>query len=518
MNVLTDLPVVTGLTWIRLSIPACQQAISPLQAILAQQATSWGFARDVVSRMELATEEAIITILRLTYGDDTATMSSPSAGIFDIDINVVPPMLQLRITDYDLPYDLSMVPEFSPVNPDQMDDDSAGLSAYLLQSMVDAIHVSHPGKSGQSVELEWYLPEAARTLPAKTSSAHHVVKRAINQITIRPLEPADAIHLARLMYRNYGYSYVNPDMYVAQKILARCKDGRLTSWIASGDSGELVGHFALMKSHATSPVVEVGAAAVSPHAQGAGIFGKLFDTLEDNLKTRNEIVSCVHAVTCHPYTQKAILHHGYRPCALMLGYIPANLQFRSVSDQKTDERGSVYYSCKLLKPIPPIIVYLPPELTAMTTMTARSIGMVLHQKMQTETVYTTLHDPETHPVYTINHELALNSVFIELHNWSADADLVLRRCLRNLCRQRIDVIYLSVDLSKPFVPYAWLFLKAMGFIPSGLAPYLPFPATFLLQYLNNNMISYEAIHAVGAEAQAIKENVFSYYVEQELLS
>jgi GNAT superfamily N-acetyltransferase/anti-sigma regulatory factor (Ser/Thr protein kinase) len=517
MNTLTDITMRTsGLPWVRLSVPAHQYAIGPVQAALTQQARAWGYNNDAVLRMELAVEEAILTILRLTWGDDAGTMTAPSAGTYDIAIHITNRTLQLRITDYDLPYDLSMVPVFSPANPDQVDDNSAGLSAYLLHSMVDVMRVTTPGQSGQSVELEWYLPRDVHQSATPTAATPD--KQAVTSVSIRPLANDDAIHLARLMYRNYGYSYVNPDMYIADRIIARCNDGRLTPWVAISEDNELVGHFALMKSHADAAIVEVGAAAVAPHAQGAGIFGKLFDTLEEALQQRDELVSCVHAVTCHPYTQKAILRHNYQPCALMLGYVPANLQFRSVHDQKADERGSVYYSCKLLKPMSPLSVYIPQACVDMVKLVADAIGMPLIPMAHTICNSNAVHHPDTHPVYTVSTEPALNTAWIELHNWSADAETVLKRQLRSLCRERFDVIYLSLDLTQPFVPQAWDTLTEMGFIPSGLTPYLPFPATFLLQYLNNTLVSYDAVHAVGEAAQAIKDSAFAHYARQELLA
>src|SRR5690606_34751577 len=216
--------------WVRLSVPAQQQAIGLIQSALCLQASACGFAEASVARMRLAVEETIETILRLTHGDDPLTSATPGAGVFDIQIAVLSSALQLRLTDHGLPYDLDLIPAFSPAHPDSSADDASGLSAYLMSSMVDELRVLPPGPQGQSVELEWHLPHGAGAVPSGRAESAAAPREAGN-VEIRMLADTDAIHLARLMYRNYGYSYVNPDMYIAERIRLRCADGRLTSWV-----------------------------------------------------------------------------------------------------------------------------------------------------------------------------------------------------------------------------------------------------------------------------------------------
>lgn len=503
----------TGLAWVNLNLPAHHYAITIIQQILCTQAKSWCFETAKIQQMELAVEEAITTILQLIHGDGVLDIHTPSAGHFDVKISALENALQLRITDYDLPYDLSMIPFFSPSEVENKED-NMGLSFYLLRQMVDGLRVHHPGINGQSLELEWYFTAGQLSQQIEQKPSPHIVPtEAVSQtIQIRALQDQDAIYLARLMHQNYGYSYVNPDLYIAERICLRRHDGRLTSVVALDETEQLVGHCALMKSEPNSTVVELGAAVVSPNKQGLGIFNMLWQSLEDQLPNRQEQLACVHAVTCHPYTQKTVLRHDYVISGLMLGYTPTSIQFKSVSNQNNEERGSVYYCCKLLKPSASLDVYLPKEDKALVLRLAKQLQMPLH------CIEIDL-PPQDKGISEFNYvlETSLNSVFLTCENWSSDGPDALRKLWKYLCRERIDVIYISIDLTQTHAPILARYLRELGFISGGFVPYMPYPATLLLQYLNNQKLTENSIFAVGDNATTIKNHVFTAYKKQELL-
>src|SRR5205823_8722974 len=65
------------------------------------------------------------------------------------------------------------------------------------------------------------------------------------EYVIRRLEPGDAIQVARCVYRAYGYSYLNEDLYYPERIARLNADGELISAVSVDESGEIVGHYAL---------------------------------------------------------------------------------------------------------------------------------------------------------------------------------------------------------------------------------------------------------------------------------
>lgn len=503
--------------WLRLSVPAHPRAIAIVQALLSAQASTQGFTPAQRMRMQTAAEEALLTVLRCAHDDEP---DADAASVLDILVAVLPPVLQLRITDHGLPYDLSLVPQYDPAQPDSAVQDDAGLSAFLMHQLVDRSRVLNLGAQGQHVELEWWLPQqGALTTPVATHAVSDPagptpVEPAPAPTTLRPLEAGDAIHLARLMYRSYGYSYVNPDMYIAERILARGQDGRLTSWVAQAQDAAgapIVGHIALMKDHRDDPALEVGAAVVAPDQRGGGLLGQLLQTVTQALEQRPEAAAFVHAVTRHPYTQKTFGRLGYLPTALLLAYTPASLQFRSIPGQASTQRGSVFYACRLLRPAPPVDVHLPPDLASLVLPRAADIGMELRpQPLRRDAL-------QGATQLQVRVEPALNAAFVVVRHAGADLGEVLQRALRQWCRQQVDAIYLSLDLCDPGTPAAWECAAPLGFLPAGLTPYMPWPATLALQYLNNQWLQADAIATVGPAAQALRDQVFAAYRQRECL-
>ena len=503
--------------WLRLSVPAHPRAIASVQALLAAQASAHGFTPAQQMRMQTAAEEGMLTVLHYAHDD---APDAGAASTLDILLSVLPAVLQLRITNHGLPYDQSLVAEYDPAQPGSAEDDQTGLSAFLMRQLADRSRVLNLGAQGQHVELEWWLPQqgnlmaAAASAPAASNNPAQA-ESAPQPATVRPLEAGDAIHLARLMYRTYGYSY-NPDMYVADRILQRCADGRLTSWVAQvpasdGSSTPIVGHIALLKNHRDDPALEVGSAVVGPDQRGSGLLGKLLEAVTQALEHRPEAAAFVHAVTRHPFTQKTFGRLGYLPTALMLAYIPANVQFRSLPGQASTQRVSAFYSCRLLRPVPPVDVYVPPDLADLVLPRAADIGMELRpQPLRSEAM-------QGATQLETQIEAGLNVAFVVARRTGADWAEALRRNLRQCCRQKVDAIYLSLDLRDPHTPAAWEAAARLGFLPSGLTPYMPWPATLALQYLNNQWLAVENIVSVGPAAEALRDQVFAAYRQQECL-
>lgn len=503
--------------WLRLSVPAHQRAIASVQALLAAQASAHGFTPAQQMRMQTAAEEGMLTVLHYAHDD---APDAGAASTLDILLTVLPAVLQLRITNHGLPYDQSLVPEYDPAQPGSAEDDQTGLSAFLMHKLADRSRVLNLGTQGQHVELEWWLPQqgnlmATATSAPRASSDSAPTESAPLPAAVRPLQPGDAIHLARLMYRTYGYSY-NPDMYVADRILQRCADGRLTSWVAQvptadGSSTPIVGHIALLKNHRDDPALEVGSAVVEPDQRGSGLLGKLLGAVTQALEQRPEAAAFVHAVTRHPFTQKTFGRLGYLPTALMLAYIPANVQFRSIPGQASTQRTSAFYSCRLLRPVPPVEVYLPPDLADLVLPRAADIGMELRpQPLRSEPMQGAT-QLETQV------EAGLNVAYMVARHTGADWVEALQRNLRQCCRQKVDAIYLSLDLCNPHTPAAWQAAAQLGFLPAGLTPYMPWPATLALQYLNNQWLGVDHIVSVGPAAEALRDQIFAAYRQRECL-
>ncbi|QXL85422.1 GNAT family N-acetyltransferase [Comamonas sp. NLF-1-9] len=497
--------------WLQLQLPASLAALAPLQAVMQQQAQLLGFDHAGVQRICAACDEALATVLRL--GHDAAEDASNE---LQASIRLQGSALELRLSDNGLPYDLSLLPRYDPEAPETADEDGAGLAAFLMQRLADHCEVLNQGQQGHHVLLQWMLPQASAgvapppAIPAAQSDAD--ARRSGEPATIRPMQPEDAIHLARLMFRTYGYSYTNPDMYTAEGIRGLMRDGRLTSWVAvHGEQGVPVGHIALLKPQAQDPAVEIGTAVVAPSERGSALFTRLVAASQEALPSRPERVAFLHAVAAHPYTQKTFNHLGYHPTALLLGLIPGSASFRGLAGRRQGERVSAFHSCKLLHPVDPLPVWLPPALLELVQPGAQAIGLALLVQ----------HAPA--PTLQGDTRLAsqivpdMGAAFLTLQHAGQDLHAALARLLRQLCRARLDVVYLHLDAGEAHAPATCAAAQALGFIPAGLTPFMPWPATLCLQYLNNLELDEAQVHAVGPAAEALRGALFKAWRAQEWL-
>lgn len=501
--------VKTGMLWTQLRVPVQQASIALVQQTLRSFATTWSFSSARLDLMELAIEESFNTILQLIHGDINLGGDWAAAGEFEIHICIQNQTLQVRITDDDLPYDFAMLPQFTPSNLGQTDADIRGLSVFILQNIVDKVRVLPPSVHGQSLELEWQLPESDATMTSVTATEQsHGWQR--EDISLRGLQAADGIYVARLMHQNYGYTYVNSDLYIAEKIGQRSADGRLYSHVAVTPDEELVGHCAIMKTRADADLLELGAAVVAPPYQGLGIFNRLWASLEQQLPQRSEKAVCVHAVSTHPYTQKIVLQHAYVMCALMLAYTPVSMQLKSIHTLQDAQRGSVFYCCKLLQPVAPMAVYLPESESKQLMAVAQQLGLPLLNQADADWVANSAHT-ELH--YHV--EASLNIAYLSVGHWCGDSLAEIHSVLRQLCRAHIDAVYALLDLSQADARLFYQDLTALGFISGGLMPYSPYPATLMLQYVNNQFLQEATVFAVGEAAEQIKHLVFAAYHQRE---
>ncbi|WP_186764604.1 GNAT family N-acetyltransferase [Comamonas flocculans] len=497
--------------WLQLQLPASLAALAPLQAVLQQQAQLLGFDHASVQRICAACDEALGTVLHLGHdaGDDASNELQAS-------IRLQGPALELRLSDNGLPYDLSLLPHYDPQAPEAADEDGAGLAAFLMQRLADHCEVLNQGQQGHHVLLQWMLPQAAAGAanppPADTTQPPDATAQARAAAAIRPMQPEDAIHLARLMFRTYGYSYTNPDMYTAEGIQGRLSDGRLTSWVAvHGEQGVPVGHIALLKPQADDPAVEIGTAVVAPSERGSALFTRLVTTVQEALPRRPERVAFLHAVAAHPYTQKTFNHLCYHPTALLLGLIPGSASFRGIAGRRQGERVSAFHSCRLLQPVEPLQVWLPPALLELVQPGARAIGLPL------------LPQQEGAPALEGDTQLSsqvvqdMGAAFLTLQHAGPDLHTALARQLRALCRARMDAIYLHLDAGQVHAPAVCAAALALGFIPAGLTPFMPWPATLCLQYLNNLELDETQVHAVGPAAEALRSALFKAWRAREWL-
>lgn len=491
---------------IRLIVPPHQSLVKTVQDTAVNFATLCGFAPTASPRVQLAVEEAFGIVLRYSFSEESH--EGELEWCFELD----PPYMRASIIDVGLPFDLSLVPDFNPETLTLSNAESAesAIAYNLLKHCTDTCSIINKGKEGIRVELAWYLPaDSIADNEEHADNPDHDKSQsppaAIEDIRI--LESDRALQMAQLIYRGYGYSYVYEDVYYPDRVAAHFASGSLKSWGAITVDNQLVGHLALMKESALPNAVEWGLVVVDPRWRGNRIMERMLQAASTHVEQSGTPVFYAHAVTNHPYTQKTCERFQFCPTALLLGFAPANLRFKGInSDLK--QRESTFAAVRITHPLPPADLYLPEPYTDILTRLIDALELpdenqpILHDADE----HITLDDPLTEcKAVTIS---SINGATITVSKTGKDCKSVLLRELHRLCNERVDVIYLTLDLTDPGAVKMVRAAEAAGFFLAGLTPSIMGPDYGLtLQYMNNLKIDFDNIQAFSESWQQIKTEV-----------
>jgi len=113
------------------------------------------------------------------------------------------------------------------------------------------------------------------------------LKRYSNRVELAPPQNYD-IHtireneyaqVAKCIYKVYGYSYPNEDLYYPEKIKLLNKAGKLISVIATDEKGQEVGHYTLER-YDLGHIAETAQAIVIPQHRKRELIEKMRAKLE----------------------------------------------------------------------------------------------------------------------------------------------------------------------------------------------------------------------------------------------
>jgi len=162
-------------------------------------------------------------------------------------------------------------------------------------------------------------------------------------IEVRALDPEGAAGLTRLVRRCYGDSYDAAWVYDPDEIAARLRRGVLRSTVAVAGSGEVVAHLGLTRPQPDDDVVESGQAVVDPGFRGRHLFTMLKRHAAAAAARDGLFGLFSEATAAHPYSQRANVALGAVETGVLLGYIPASVEYTAID--VADHRQSVvlYY-------------------------------------------------------------------------------------------------------------------------------------------------------------------------------
>jgi GNAT superfamily N-acetyltransferase len=306
---------------------------------------------------------------------------------------------------------------------------------------------------------------------------------AAGDYTIRLLCPGDAIRIAQLMYRVYGYTYSNVDFYYPDRLAHDLETGRHLGVVAVADNGEIVGHVGVERPD-LRPLAELGQLAVAPAHRGQGLRKRMGDRLQEEIQRLGLIGLFAEAVTIHTVSQQGSDSRGLHPTGIKLLDWQAHfkrLQYLYQGDTGTEEvpqRENMVFYFQYLAPPGAKAVCAPSRHREMLAKIYGNLGVAAH-----------FLEPSgaTGPgKLSVHYDHTTGAGSIQINRIGIDTLPAIYQARRDLCEMvGAKVVGLYLPLAQGGTPYLCEAAEGDGFFFSGVQPEFAPDGDFLrLQYLN----------------------------------
>lgn len=421
------------------------------------------FAREILRHTSLSDPEAdrlhdlIVAAMRETFA--SAYPQGESGPIILSSVQKEGD-LEVTIRDFGLPHDVRRL-EDALVSVD------AGLRKQMLgldwAHRADAVHYENFGPEGKALRIvKWLHENHVAQAGKKLASFVEAPPLAPEQdYEIRRMRAGDAEQISQLIYRAYGSSYFNRDVYYPERVASLNRSGKVISFVATGSDGRLAGHYALERNQA-GPVAEGGQAVVDPKHRGRHLLDRLKEAAITEAKALGLAGMYADAVTLHTRTQQSNLRHGALPVCADLGISPATETFKGMGTSSQRITCLLYF-----------LGFQGPR--------RRKVFVPARFREPMERIYDGLQWPvefgegmpadEEHGTLTVRFDAGAGLARLQVSRIGRDTPAALRHGKREFLEgSHADALFVDLPVADPATPAVVEALEEEGFSFAGLAP------------------------------------------------
>ncbi len=227
--------------------------------------------------------------------------------------------LRIDVEDDGLPFDFT---PYLSLGLDQKYKHQSGI--YRIYDLVDLFEYEDLKKDGKRLSLVQHFNVCYDLKNDTVTTESYDKEKVLKALKVRTFVVGDGDGIAKLIYRNYHFSYYKNTFYIPHKVREANENKSVTSIVAYYHD-ELIGHFALIRSK-YSNIAEIGVATVDPRFKRMGIMNLMFDELIITAKKEGYSAIYGEALTMHPFSQKANLRHNMTETAICLGLVPESME------------------------------------------------------------------------------------------------------------------------------------------------------------------------------------------------
>lgn len=429
-------------------------------------------------KVRLALEEVIVFVMETVF-------SEGDAEPLEIRFDPTPAEIQICLTAKGLPLDDRDLPVYSSELLDT-DEGWAGLSLHLAKHVLDRITLTNQGPSGFFIEMVKFRESGHVMHTMEVSPAAEALHETVHSpsYVIRPAREEEALAISRCAFLTYGYSYEDY-IYYPESIVAMNRSGDLHSLVAVATDGHVMGHCGLKFCEGQRDVAELGVLFVRPEYRRYGIGAALWGAAVEASESLSLKSLFARSVTGHRASQELARCHGFSDCALSLALFPRNVDLKNMGGLQGGKMSGMRQWVPISSPREKVTAIYPPACYAeVIAELYRRAGIAVCQGTAASDDGVAVSEILFH----VQRIPALNVGMIEVvsHGFRIfDVKKRLRATLRQLCREKFDTVYLTLNLQQAGADALAEDAAAQGFIFSGIVPDA-FPGSdgLAMQYLN----------------------------------
>ena len=370
--------------------------------------------------------------------------------------------LVISVRDYGLPQDIQKL-EASLHRTDTSQQQSE-VHLDCLRAADDLHWISY-GPHGKALQITKWLHEVEITAHPDAGDLkpfHSAPPLASEQeYEIRRMRPDEAVQVSQLIYKAYGSSYFNSDVYYPDRVAALNERGEVLSFVAAGADGKLVGHYALERNQ-SGPVAEGGQAVVDPAHRGRKLLERMKDAAIAEARKLGLVGTFGDAVTVHKFSQKMDIAHGARLACANLGIAPRTEKFRGIGEEQPQRITCLLYFLWLSEPSPQT-VFAPDN--------HREAVDKLYKNLGCPVTIEPGKPPEGHGELIIELDTGAVKAMLRAKRVGEDTAVAIRHAKRALIeRSHAETVFVELPLTQSGTPATALELEKEGFSFIGIAP------------------------------------------------
>lgn len=465
----------------RISIQNELGLIYPVQAAAKAYASILGFKNKECYHIELLLEEILSNTIKYDF------MPGQKEDI-NICFEKTTLGMALSIHSKSIPLDIEKLNSFASVDKEEiLKHNASGLGTFIINKLADSLTYTNKGKEGQFIYFEKNLPQQAAVENNLFDQSESEVKvKSDFDFYMRRLKPEEALFISQLAYYAYHVSYIYDTIYYPESVRKLNEEGEMLSVVAVNKENEdIIGHVAAMVED-LSGMPEMAVAFVNPQYRGGGCLHKGAKYLFELLKEDNADGVLVHAVTTHPYSQKAALKLDMKETALFISRLtPLLMNEIKADDQPRESLLRMYIH---LKSQETKTIYAPKHHSEMILGIYENIRQAVNIISEYPESVT---ENELTEIEVSADSYGCSHIFLK--RYGKNAKTIIDKTLKSMCVNRIESIYLYLPLEcAETISYCAEF-ESLRFFFGGIVQQKDNMDFLMLQYLNNQVYTYNTL-------------------------